>query len=117
MLHAIIKELPITGGHCLLQGSTTYASQEPWIFAGNLRQNILFGLDFEAERYNEILHVCALEDDLKQLPFGENSIVGERGVALSGGQKARVNLARALYRPADVYLLDDPLSAVDARGK
>lgn len=74
------------------------------------------GLDYNETRYKEVIEVCALEDDLKQLPFGDNTIVGERGVALSGGQKARVNLARALYREADIYLLDDPLSAVDAKG-
>lgn len=74
-----------------------------------MRQNILFGNDFEEARYNEVVKVCALEDDFKQLPHGENTIVGERGAALSGGQKARVNLARCLYRKADIYLLDDPL--------
>lgn len=102
-------------GNCIINGKSSYAGQEPWIFSGNLRQNIIFGQDFNQEKYDEIVYVCALEDDLKQLPYGDNTVVGERGVALSGGQKARVNLARALYKAADIYLLDDPLSAVDAR--
>lgn len=66
-------------------------------------------------RYNEIIKVCALEKDIQQFPYGDNSLVGERGVSLSGGQKARINLARAIYTEADIYLLDDPLSAVDTR--
>jgi ATP-binding cassette subfamily C (CFTR/MRP) protein 4 len=80
-----------------------------------VRQNILFGLELDEERYNEVVKVCALEDDFKQLPHGDKTIVGERGVALSGGQKARVNLARGLYQKADIYLMDDPLSAVDSK--
>ena len=90
-----------------------YASQEPWIFSGTVRQNILCGLDFDAERYNRVIEVCALQKDLSQFPNGDKTLVGERGTSLSGGQKTRVNLARALYIDADIYLLDDPLSAVD----
>ncbi|CAL8104285.1 unnamed protein product [Orchesella dallaii] len=115
LLHALLGELPVTGGTCTVNGRTAYASQEAWIFGGNVRQNILFGNEFEESRYNEVVKVCALEDDFKQLPHGDSTIVGERGVALSGGQKARVNLARGLYQKADIYLMDDPLSAVDSR--
>lgn len=115
LLHALLGELPFTGGSCLVNGQAAYSSQEPWIFGGNVRQNILFGNEFEETRYNEVVRVCALEDDFKQLPHGDNTLVGERGTALSGGQKARVNLARCLYHKADIYLLDDPLSAVDSR--
>ncbi len=115
LLHAIIDELPISSGNLIISGRLSYVSQEPWIFSGNLRQNILFGLPYEEDHYKATLAACALEEDLKQLPYGDMTIVGERGVALSGGQKARVNLARALYRKADIYLLDDPLSAVDSR--
>jgi len=93
----------------------SYASQESWIFTGNIRQNILFGNAFDKQRYQEVVRASALEDDFAQLPHGDMTTVGERGITLSGGQKARVNLARALYRQADIYIMDDPLSAVDSR--
>lgn len=79
-----------------------------------MRNNIIFGQPFIEARYSEVLNVCALRKDLKQLPHGDQTLVGDKGVSLSGGQKARVNLARAVYRQADIYILDDPLSSVDA---
>jgi len=115
LLHSLLGELRIVSGSCGVQGTISYASQEPWIFAGNIRQNILFGRPFNGSHYEEVTSVAALLDDFKQLPHGDLTIVGDRGVSVSGGQKARVNLARALYQSADIYLLDDPLSAVDSR--
>lgn len=91
----------------------SYASQEPWLFAGTVRNNILFGQPFDKQRYNEVVRVCALTTDFKQFNYGDRTLVGDRGASLSGGQRARINLARAVYRNADIYLLDDPLSAVD----
>lgn len=113
LLHVILKELPILKGSVDVYGTVSYTSQEPWVFAGSIRQNIIFGQHMDEQRYQQVLSVCALEQDLCLLPYGDQTLVGERGVTLSGGQKARVNLARAVYKKADIYLLDDPLSAVD----
>ncbi|XP_058058151.1 ATP-binding cassette sub-family C member 4-like [Anopheles bellator] len=116
ILQVLLRELPIERGSLLMgrPSSIAYASQEPWLFSGSLRQNILFGEPLEQHRYRQVLKVCALQTDLAQFPAGDMTLIGERGVSLSGGQKARVCLARAVYRMADIYLLDDPLSAVDA---
>lgn len=113
LLQAILRELPLNDGNIKTHGSTSYAAQEPWLFTGSIYQNILFGQPFNADRYDEVVKVCALERDFSLFPFGDKTIVGERGVLLSGGQKARIGLARAVYKEADIYLLDDPLSAVD----
>ncbi|XP_022919143.2 probable multidrug resistance-associated protein lethal(2)03659 [Onthophagus taurus] len=115
ILNVILKELPIDSGILSINGKISFASQEPWLFSGSVRQNILFGNPYEEERYLEVIKVCALESDLIILPYGDRTMVGEKGKALSGGQKARVNLARCIYKDADIYLLDDPLSAVDAK--
>nr|XP_040220684.2 ATP-binding cassette sub-family C member 4-like [Anopheles coluzzii]XP_040220685.2 ATP-binding cassette sub-family C member 4-like [Anopheles coluzzii]XP_040220686.2 ATP-binding cassette sub-family C member 4-like [Anopheles coluzzii]XP_040220687.2 ATP-binding cassette sub-family C member 4-like [Anopheles coluzzii]XP_040220688.2 ATP-binding cassette sub-family C member 4-like [Anopheles coluzzii]XP_049463568.1 ATP-binding cassette sub-family C member 4-like [Anopheles coluzzii]XP_04946356 len=114
LLQAILRELPLESGSVVAQGRFAYVSQEPWVFSGTVRQNILFGQPMEKERYEAVVRACALVTDFEQLPDGDRTMIGERGAALSGGQKARISLARAVYRRADVYLLDDPLSAVDA---
>lgn len=101
-------------GDCQINGSISYASQETWLFEGTVRSNIIFIEDFNPIRYKEVVRVCGLERDLKLMPNGDMTAVGERGISLSGGQKARINLARAVYKQADIYLLDDPLSAVDS---
>ena len=104
----------VTSGFVCVSGTVSYASQDPWVFSGSVRENIVFGKPFAGERYARTVRACALERDLASWEHGDHTLVGEKGAALSGGQRARVNLARALYREADVYLLDDPLSAVDA---
>lgn len=91
-----------------------YVSQNAWIQTGTIRDNILFGSTMDQIKYQEVLERCSLIKDLEMLPFGDQTVIGERGVNLSGGQKQRVQLARALYQDADIYLLDDPFSAVDA---
>lgn len=81
--------------------------------SASVRQNILFGREFEYERYKQVVRVCSLSRDFSLFPYADRTIVGEKGISLSGGQRARINLARAVYKRADIYLLDDPLSAVD----
>ncbi|CAI6363288.1 unnamed protein product [Macrosiphum euphorbiae] len=115
LIQAILQELPLSEGNISVLGVVSYASQEPWLFAGSVKQNILFGSPMDKDRYKKVIQVCALKTDLEQLTYGDKTIVGERGVSLSGGQRARINLARAIYKQADIYLLDDPLSAVDTR--
>ncbi|EDW38107.1 GL12416 [Drosophila persimilis] len=113
LIQAVLGELNPDAGSVKVNGTLSYASQEPWLFTGTVRQNILFGLPMDKHRYRTVVKKCALERDFELLPYGDKTIVGERGASLSGGQKARISLARAVYRKADIYLLDDPLSAVD----
>lgn len=115
LLNVILRELLPSKGFIKISGSVSYASQEPWLFGGSFRENILFGEMYNEKKYNEIIRICALERDFESLPFGDGTLTGDRGFALSGGQKCRINLARAIYRDAAIYLLDDPLSAVDSR--
>ncbi|KAJ8967792.1 hypothetical protein NQ317_014818 [Molorchus minor] len=113
LLQVLLKELPLTRGKMEICGKISYAAQEPWLFVSTVRNNILFGKPYVRERYQEVVGVCALEKDFQQFPYSDKTLVGERGVSLSGGQRARINLARAVYTNADIYLFDDPLSAVD----
>uniref|UniRef100_A0AAX7TYV4 Multidrug resistance-associated protein 4 n=1 Tax=Astatotilapia calliptera TaxID=8154 RepID=A0AAX7TYV4_ASTCA len=114
LLSAILGELPRDTGTLKVKGQLTYASQQPWVFPGTIRSNILFGRELNPKKYEQVLRACALKKDLEMFPDGDLTLIGDRGATLSGGQKARVNLARAVYEDADIYLLDDPLSAVDA---
>nr|XP_054509066.1 ATP-binding cassette sub-family C member 4 isoform X4 [Agelaius phoeniceus] len=114
LLSAILGELPKDKGSINVTGRIAYVSQQPWVFSGTVRSNILFDKEYEKEKYENVLKVCALKKDLELLANGDLTVIGDRGATLSGGQKARVNLARAVYQDADIYLLDDPLSAVDA---
>ncbi|XP_024150029.1 multidrug resistance-associated protein 4 isoform X1 [Oryzias melastigma] len=114
LLSSILGELPAEKGVLKVKGQMTYAAQQPWVFPGTIRSNILFGKEFDQQKYDRVVKACALKRDLELLPAGDQTVIGDRGATLSGGQKARVNLARAVYQDADIYLLDDPLSAVDA---
>ncbi|XP_010671548.2 ABC transporter C family member 10 [Beta vulgaris subsp. vulgaris] len=114
LLAAILGEVPYMEGTVEVYGKIAYVSQTAWIQTGTIRDNILFGSAMDELRYQETLRRCSLVKDLELLPFRDMTQIGERGVNLSGGQKQRIQLARALYRDADVYLLDDPFSAVDA---
>ena len=115
LLHTIIGEIPPTSGQIAYQGRIAYVSQTPWVFSGTIRQNILFGEEYNHSAFEKVIEVCSLKEDLVAFPSSDNTHVGERGVSLSGGQRARVNLARAVYSDADIYLLDDPLSALDTK--
>ncbi|XP_015609831.1 multidrug resistance-associated protein 4 [Cephus cinctus] len=112
-LQLMLGELQPSQGKVIAGGIVSYASQEAWLFLGTVRNNILFGLPYDKDKYKKVTEVCALVKDFEQFPQGDKTFVGDRGNSLSGGQRARINLARAVYRDADVYLLDDPLSAVD----
>ncbi|KAM1339407.1 hypothetical protein ACFX1X_038733 [Malus domestica] len=114
LLAAILGEVPRIGGVVQVYGKIAYVSQSAWIQTGTIQENILFGSAMDNVRYQETVSKCSLVKDFEMLPFRDLTQIGERGVNLSGGQKQRIQLARALYQNADVYLLDDPFSAVDA---
>jgi len=114
LLLAMLGELHSRAGNVISRGKTAYAPQTPWISAGTLRSNILAGAPYDGTWYHEVVAACGLQEDVAQLgPLGHETEIGERGVNLSGGQRARVGLARAVYSKADLVLLDDPLAAVD----
>ena len=114
-LYAILKEISLLSGSVSCHGKIAWVGQQPWVFAGTVRENILFGEKFDPNRYCLTIEACDLNKDFQRFPDGDMTLVGERGIVLSGGQRARVELARAVYSNADIYLLDDPLSAVDAK--
>ncbi|KAJ2233691.1 hypothetical protein IWW45_003979, partial [Coemansia sp. RSA 485] len=111
---ALLGNMRLERGSVSVHGQVAYAPQQPWIMNATLRDNILFGLKYDDVFYNRVIDACALRPDLDVLAAGDMTEIGEKGINLSGGQKARVSLARAVYSRADVYILDDPLSAVDA---
>eukprot|EP01104_Vermistella_antarctica_P005283 TRINITY_DN1574_c0_g1_i1.p1 TRINITY_DN1574_c0_g1~~TRINITY_DN1574_c0_g1_i1.p1 ORF type:complete len:1537 (+),score=433.37 TRINITY_DN1574_c0_g1_i1:133-4611(+) len=112
-LSALLGEMQRVSGQCGVKGSIAYVPQTAWIKNSTLRENIIFGKEEDEEKYLGVVRDCAMEPDVKQLQGGHNTEIGEKGINLSGGQKQRISLARAVYRDADIYLLDDPLSAVD----
>eukprot|EP00118_Oscarella_pearsei_P023582 m.283819 g.283819 ORF g.283819 m.283819 type:complete len:1577 (+) comp40673_c0_seq30:70-4800(+) len=117
LLAAIMAEMRKTGGYIYvdnLRGGFAYAAQEAWIQHATVRDNILFGMPYDDQKYSRVIEACALQEDLAILPAGDQTEVGENGVTLSGGQKARIGLARAAYQDKPIYLLDDPFAAVDA---
>ncbi|KAK4439716.1 ABC transporter C family member 3 [Sesamum alatum] len=114
LLSCILGEMPKISGIIRLSGTKAYVAQSPWIQSGKIEENILFGKVMDRQRYDRVLEACSLKKDLEILSFGDQTVIGERGINLSGGQKQRIQIARALYQDADIYLFDDPFSAVDA---
>ena len=113
LLSVIAGEIPVTEGNCECCGTIAYVPQMPWVFSGTLRENILFGRPFDFDKYTRTIRVCALEGDIEGFPDKDQVVVGERGDTLSGGQQVRISLARAMYADCDIYLLDNPLAALD----
>uniref|UniRef100_A0A670Z4Z4 Multidrug resistance-associated protein 1 n=1 Tax=Pseudonaja textilis TaxID=8673 RepID=A0A670Z4Z4_PSETE len=114
LLSALLGEMEKQEGHVSLRGSVAFVPQQAWIQNATLMENILFGRELDGRHYQRVVEACALLPDLELFPSGDQTEIGEKGVNLSGGQKQRVSLARAVYADTDIYLLDDPLSAVDA---
>uniref|UniRef100_A0A7N8XUI2 ATP-binding cassette sub-family C member 5 n=1 Tax=Mastacembelus armatus TaxID=205130 RepID=A0A7N8XUI2_9TELE len=114
LLSALLGQMTLLEGHVAASGGFAYVSQQAWILNDSLKENILFGNEYNQKKYNTVLEACCLLQDLAELPYGDMTEIGERGANLSGGQRQRVSLARALYSEQPILLLDDPLSAVDA---
>lgn len=114
VISALLGEMEKVKGNVNVDGRVAYVPQQAWIQNATLQDNILFGRPLNQQLYDEIVTACALDPDLAMLPGGDKTEIGEKGINLSGGQKQRVALARAVYSGADIYLFDDPLSAVDS---
>jgi ATP-binding cassette, subfamily C (CFTR/MRP), member 10 len=119
LLAALLGEANIQSGEVVVRATSpstwtwSYAGQDPWAMSGTIRENILMESSYDPERYRAVLHACALEADIESMPAGDSTLVEERGTTLSGGQRARLALARAIFRSADAYLLDDVIASVD----
>ncbi|KAF8379122.1 hypothetical protein HHK36_028551 [Tetracentron sinense] len=114
LLSCILGEIPKLSGTVKISGTKAYVPQSPWILTGNVRENILFGNPYDSVKYDRTVKACALTKDFEFFACGDLTEIGERGINMSGGQKQRIQIARAVYQDADIYLLDDPFSAVDA---
>ncbi|XP_073826057.1 multidrug-Resistance like Protein 1 isoform X6 [Musca autumnalis] len=114
VVQAYLGEMEKISGTVNTVGSIAYVPQQAWIQNSTLRENILFGKPYDRKRYNKVIDACALRPDIEMLSAGDQTEIGEKGINLSGGQKQRISMARAVYSDADLYFLDDPLSAVDS---
>ncbi|EGE02097.1 ABC multidrug transporter [Trichophyton equinum CBS 127.97] len=114
LLAALAGDMRMMGGHASMGASRAFCPQYAWIQNATVKENILFGKEYDEAWYNQVIDACALRADLKMLPNGDQTEIGERGITISGGQKQRLNIARAIYFNSSLVLLDDPLSAVDA---
>ncbi|KAJ2215751.1 hypothetical protein EV179_001975 [Coemansia sp. RSA 487] len=117
LLLSICGEVEMTKGSGAVFGSVALMEQTPWIMNDTVRENILFGRKYDKKHYRRVVEACALADDIRIWTNGDKTVIGEQGINISGGQRARLALARTVYSKADIYVLDDPLSAVDAHVK
>ncbi|CAD8145904.1 unnamed protein product [Paramecium pentaurelia] len=117
ILRSILGETYKKQGNILVNGTISVATQDPWIISGSIKKNITFMNQFDALKYKQVIKICGLERDIASFKNGDDTILGEKGDNLSGGQQKRINLARAIYNDADIYLLDDPTSALDIKVK
>ncbi|PWA36498.1 ABC transporter C family member 13 [Artemisia annua] len=115
LLNSVLGEMKLIKGSIYSSGSVAYVPQIPWILSGTIRDNVLFGKDYDPIRYAAVLEACALDTDVSHMVGGDMAYIGEKGLNLSGGQRARLALARAVYHGSDLIMLDDVLSAVDAQ--
>ncbi|EGF81682.1 hypothetical protein BATDEDRAFT_19380 [Batrachochytrium dendrobatidis JAM81] len=113
-LNALVGEMRKVSGDVTFRGTVGYCQQHAWIQNATVKENILFGMPYNAAKYKSVIHSCALESDFAILSSGDSTEIGERGINLSGGQKQRISIARAVYFDPDIVLFDDPLSAVDS---
>jgi ATP-binding cassette, subfamily C (CFTR/MRP), member 1 len=114
LLASMVGEMNKFAGRININGTVAYVPQQPWIINDTVQRNILFGSELDERFYAEVVESCALAKDMRILPAGDQTEIGEKGINLSGGQKQRVSLSRAVYTRPDIILLDDPLSAVDS---
>ena len=112
-LRSIMGQIRLIKGKVAVRGLTAYVAQDAWIFNGTVRDNIVFGYEFNSKRFYEAVSCCGLTHDLTLFPNGDLTVIGERGITISGGQKQRISIARAYYADRDIYLFDDPFSSVD----